>query len=72
MSAARTPPPPCRDDRRRIGELLDLIDDEGVDAILCARGGYGCQRIVADLDAAIDHIARHAVTPEEFEEACFG
>jgi len=38
------------DDRRRIRELMDLVDDDGVDAILCARGGYGCHRIVADLD----------------------
>jgi muramoyltetrapeptide carboxypeptidase len=38
------------DDGRRIRELADLIDDDGVDAILCARGGYGCHRIVAALD----------------------
>ena len=38
------------DDRRRIGEFMELIDDDGVDAILCARGGYGCHRIVAGLD----------------------
>ncbi len=38
------------DDRRRACELMDLIDDAGVDAIICARGGYGCHRIVADLD----------------------
>ena len=34
----------------RVHGLMDLVDDEGVDAILCARGGYGCHRIVADLD----------------------
>lgn len=38
------------DDRRRVHELMELVDDDGVDAILCARGGYGCHRIVADLD----------------------
>jgi muramoyltetrapeptide carboxypeptidase len=38
------------DDRRRVREFMDLVDDDGVDAILCARGGYGCHRIVADLD----------------------
>jgi muramoyltetrapeptide carboxypeptidase len=38
------------DDRRRARELMELIEDDAVDAILCARGGYGCHRIVADLD----------------------
>jgi muramoyltetrapeptide carboxypeptidase len=38
------------DDCRRVREFMDLVDDDGVDAILCARGGYGCHRIVADLD----------------------
>jgi muramoyltetrapeptide carboxypeptidase len=38
------------DDRRRIREFMELVDDDGIDAILCARGGYGCHRIVADLD----------------------
>jgi len=38
------------DDDRRIRELADLVDDDGVDAIFCARGGYGCHRIVAALD----------------------
>lgn len=38
------------DDGRRLGELVELIADESVDAILCARGGYGCHRIVASLD----------------------
>ena len=31
-------------------EFMDLVHDDRVDAILCARGGYGCHRIVADLD----------------------
>jgi len=38
------------DDSRRVEEFMGLVDDDGVDAILCARGGYGCHRIVADLD----------------------
>jgi muramoyltetrapeptide carboxypeptidase len=38
------------DDGRRLGELVELIADESVDAILCARGGYGCHRIVGSLD----------------------
>jgi muramoyltetrapeptide carboxypeptidase len=38
------------DDRRRVRELMALVEDDRVDAILCARGGYGCHRIVADLD----------------------
>lgn len=48
------------DDARRAGELLELIADERVDAILCARGGYGCHRIVAALDA---HRVRAARKP---------
>ena len=38
------------DDRRRVRELMALVEDDRVDAILCARGGYGCHRIVAELD----------------------
>ena len=33
------------DDRRRATELDDFIRDPGVHAIVCARGGYGSQRI---------------------------
>lgn len=39
------------DDVRRAEELMGLVSDPRVDAILCARGGYGCDRIVARLDA---------------------
>lgn len=40
------------DDDRRIGELVDALDDERVDAIVCARGGYGATRILDALDVA--------------------
>ena len=40
------------DDARRAAEIMALVDDPEVDAILCARGGYGCQRMVGGLDAA--------------------
>lgn len=40
------------DDERRARELMALIADPAVDAVLCARGGYGCQRILPRLDAA--------------------
>jgi muramoyltetrapeptide carboxypeptidase len=39
------------DDARRASELMALIDDRDVDAVVCARGGYGCQRILPRLDA---------------------
>ncbi len=39
------------DDERRAKELMELVDDPRVDAILCARGGYGCDRIIGRLDA---------------------
>lgn len=38
------------DDARRSSELMEAILDPGVDGILCARGGYGCTRILPDLD----------------------
>jgi muramoyltetrapeptide carboxypeptidase len=40
------------DDARRAKELMELVADPRVDAILCARGGYGCDRILPMLDAA--------------------
>jgi muramoyltetrapeptide carboxypeptidase len=39
-------------DAQRARDLATLLDDPEVDAILCARGGYGCQRILPLLDAA--------------------
>lgn len=46
------------DDQRRADELADLWTDERVDAIVCARGGYGCHRIADRLDANVARGAR--------------
>jgi muramoyltetrapeptide carboxypeptidase len=46
------------DDARRAGELAELIADPQVGAIFCARGGYGCDRIISLLDAAAFRAAR--------------
>ena len=46
------------DDARRAGELSELVADPKVDAILVARGGYGCDRIIPRLDAAAFRAAR--------------
>lgn len=40
------------DDTRRAAELDELWSDARVDAIVCARGGWGCHRIVERLDPA--------------------
>ena len=39
-------------DERRAAELMELVDDPEVAAIVCARGGYGAHRILARLDPA--------------------
>jgi muramoyltetrapeptide carboxypeptidase len=39
------------DDARRVDEFMQWIEDDRVDGIVCARGGYGCDRILAALDA---------------------
>jgi len=39
------------DDARRSKELCELFADPQIDVIVCARGGYGCHRIVSTLDA---------------------
>jgi muramoyltetrapeptide carboxypeptidase len=46
------------DDDRRVAELSELIADPEVDAIQCARGGYGVTRILDRLDAAAFRAAR--------------
>jgi len=46
------------DDARRSKELSDLISDPQIDLVLCARGGYGCHRIVSALDAPRVRAAR--------------
>ena len=48
------------DDARRAKELMELVQDPRVDAIVCARGGYGCDRILHLLDA---HAVRSAAKP---------
>jgi muramoyltetrapeptide carboxypeptidase len=40
------------DDGRRAAEFMELVREPKVAAILCARGGYGCHRIMSQLDAA--------------------
>lgn len=40
------------DDARRAKELMELVQDPRVDAVVCARGGYGCDRILHLLDPA--------------------
>ena len=48
------------DDARRAAELRELWADPRVDAIVCARGGYGCHRIMDRLDP---EAARTAAKP---------
>jgi muramoyltetrapeptide carboxypeptidase len=38
-------------DDRRVDELMQLVTDPKIDGIVCARGGYGCDRILDRLDA---------------------
>lgn len=38
-------------DERRAEELMGFVNDPDVAAIICARGGYGCHRIIDRLDA---------------------
>ena len=45
-------------DERRAAELMDWVRDPEVDAIFCARGGYGCHRIIPSLDALAFRRAR--------------
>ena len=42
-------------DEQRSKDLQDAFEDPEVDAVLCTRGGYGCSRIVGQLD--MDRIA---------------
>lgn len=37
-------------DQERLKDLQDMMDDKHVNAVLCARGGYGLSRIVDDID----------------------
>jgi muramoyltetrapeptide carboxypeptidase len=46
------------DDERRANELMELWRDPSIDAIVCARGGYGTPRILARLDPGLVREAR--------------
>jgi len=46
------------DDARRADELRELVARPDVDAIVCARGGYGCARILDALDPEAFRAAR--------------
>ena len=48
------------DDARRAAELMALATDPDIHGILCARGGYGCHRMVSKLD---DRVIRKAAKP---------
>jgi muramoyltetrapeptide carboxypeptidase len=48
-------------DERRSAELMQWVDDPSVAGILCARGGYGAQRMVGRLDAGRVRAARKAL-----------
>jgi muramoyltetrapeptide carboxypeptidase len=47
------------DDEARLAELQRALDDDGVAAVICARGGYGLTRILSRLD-----LARFAARPK--------
>jgi muramoyltetrapeptide carboxypeptidase len=44
-------------DERRAEELMEAFLDDEVDGVLCVRGGYGCMRILDQLD--FDKIRKH-------------
>jgi muramoyltetrapeptide carboxypeptidase len=46
------------DDTRRAAELAELVAAPDIDAIVCARGGYGSSRLLAGLDARAFRRAR--------------
>ncbi|HSC52352.1 MAG TPA: LD-carboxypeptidase [Phnomibacter sp.] len=37
-------------DAERLADMQAMLDDENIHAILCGRGGYGCSRIIDQLD----------------------
>jgi muramoyltetrapeptide carboxypeptidase len=37
-------------DAQRLADMQQMLDDNTVQAIMCGRGGYGCNRIIDDLD----------------------
>ncbi len=40
-------------DQERADEFMRLVKDPAVEGILCARGGYGCHRIISLLDSEV-------------------
>jgi len=44
--------------KRRAAELMQWVRDDSVDAILCARGGWGCHHVIPRLDARAFRKAR--------------
>lgn len=49
------------DDGRRLEELLDVLADPTVDAIVCARGGFGTTRILPGIDPELVREANKTV-----------
>lgn len=49
-SAGTAPPYLAADDRTRAGWINDALRNPAVEAVFCARGGYGVMRILNDLD----------------------
>lgn len=45
------------DDSRRLSELLEALADPHVDAIVCARGGFGATRILPGIGEGLVHAA---------------
>lgn len=48
-------------DDERCGDLAEMVDDSSVDAIVLARGGYGCSRILRRLDPQRFRAARKPI-----------
>lgn len=49
------------DDGRRLSELLEALADPAVDAIVCARGGFGTTRILPGIGESLVHAANKLV-----------
>lgn len=44
-------------DEERLSDLMDMFANDRIDAIMCARGGYGTMRLLGDIDYRV--IRRH-------------
>lgn len=49
------------EDHRRLAELLEALADPSVDAIVCARGGFGTTRILPGIDGSLVQAANKLV-----------